>query len=618
MMSRLTYEQQQAYLSSLLEEVSSASENEIGHDGSEDEWVPPCGQSIQDMQNLSDVEDAYNADQIEIELDEEIEPDEYEAIEEFDDDHESSRRSSSSNSDFVANDGTVWKQMPPPATRVQSQNIFRQKCGPVLSTKNLSVADTFKCIFSEVMVDVIIRATNRKAEQIFDKWNAENADKCAKIWTRLTPKEFYAYLGILVTMGVHRSNYEHHSVLWRSDSYPLYRATMSNNRFRNLCRFIRFDNSNTRAERLVTDKAAAISDVWLMLNANLASKYIASDCVTVDEQLFPYRGRTRFTQYIPSKPAKYGLKIFWVCDAKTSYPITGQLYTGKGPDGPEKNQGQRVVRDLCHQFKGSGRNVTMDNFFSALPLARLLLSWQLSMVGTLKQNKTCIPGSFKKSAAKSEYSSMFGFSDDGKISICSYVPKKNRIVTLLSTMHTNNNTDGGIRNKPEMIHYYNETKGGVDNMDKMVTHYTTKRKTRRWPQAMFYNIIDVAALASYIIYSENNPVTKKSTHSRRTFLQELGKQLAMPSIEDRAKNPKVMAQFSSQSGIQCMIGRPVITVNQAATSTAQNARSLVGSCFVCRSLSSFQRKTRKCCSICKRPICNEHAETITKCNQCAT
>lgn len=71
-------------------------------------------------------------------------------------------------------------------------------------------------------------------------------------------------------------------------------------------------------------------------------------CYRVDEQLYPYRGRTRFTQYIPSKPAKYGIKVWWVCDSHTSYPLQDQGYTGLAPSGEvDRNQGERVVRELC-------------------------------------------------------------------------------------------------------------------------------------------------------------------------------------------------------------------------------------------------------------------------------
>ncbi|XP_036347482.1 piggyBac transposable element-derived protein 4-like [Rhagoletis pomonella] len=117
---------------------------------------------------------------------------------------------------------------------------------------------------------------------------------------------------------------------------------MSIQRFKSITSFIRFDDERTRASRQEEDKAAPILDLWTMLNTQLEALYKPTANVTVDEQLFPFRGRTKFTQYIPSKPAKYGIKIFWACDASNSYPLKGILYTGK-----ERNQPRDVNQGLA-------------------------------------------------------------------------------------------------------------------------------------------------------------------------------------------------------------------------------------------------------------------------------
>lgn len=41
--------------------------------------------------------------------------------------------------------------------------------------------------------------------------------------------------------------------------------------------------------------------------------------MTLDEKLEPFRGRRPFRQFIKSKPAKYGLKVFAPVDAKMVY-----------------------------------------------------------------------------------------------------------------------------------------------------------------------------------------------------------------------------------------------------------------------------------------------------------
>ncbi|CAK6971030.1 piggyBac transposable element-derived protein 4-like [Scomber scombrus] len=96
------------------------------------------------------------------------------------------------------------------------------------------------------------------------------------------------------------------------------------------------------------------------------------------------KGRTKFMQYMKSKPAKYGIKIFWVCDAKNPYAIDGIVYTGRKPgEGVNKNLGLNIVQHLLE--KG------------------------LTIVGTLRQNKPDIPPVMKASKTRKLFSTEFGF-----------------------------------------------------------------------------------------------------------------------------------------------------------------------------------------------------------------
>lgn len=75
-------------------------------------------------------------------------------------------------------------------------------------------------------------------------------------------------------------------------------------------------------------------------------------------------------------------------------------------------------------------------------------------------------------------------------------------------------------------------------MDKMLTEYSVKRKTRRWTLALFFNMIDVAALAAYLIWKEHHPnLTTKD--SRRQFLKDVAFQLCR-------ENPPKMIRRSSR------------------------------------------------------------------------
>ena len=99
------------------------------------------------------------------------------------------------------------------------------------------------------MCNIIIRETNRKANSVFAASNMQHPNKTPRVWKPITSEEFDANLGILITAGVRHSNNENSKDLWKTDAYPLYRASMGINRFWAISRYLRFDNTTTRSER---------------------------------------------------------------------------------------------------------------------------------------------------------------------------------------------------------------------------------------------------------------------------------------------------------------------------------------------------------------------------------
>lgn len=137
---------------------------------------------------------------------------------------------------------------------------------------------------------------------------------------------------------------------------------------------------------------AAIRDLFDSFVVTCKEVYTMSPYVCVDESLVSFRGHCPFRVYMPSKPAKYGMKIWIMADCGTAYAGNLQVYLGKASDGiVEKQQGARIVRDLSEYIYGSGRNITMDNFFTSYDLAIHLLSKSLTIVGTMRKSRTELP-----------------------------------------------------------------------------------------------------------------------------------------------------------------------------------------------------------------------------------
>lgn len=556
-----------------------------------------------------------------------------------DDEEEENDGQETNESYYIGKDGTQWSKKAPPTSRTRNHNVVdftRKKPGP---TGNIHDPYTImRSIMTEEIIHLVLRETNRKGREVTAAWNLANPTK-KKEWKPVTVKEFDAFVAILLYAGLTRSNHEPAMELWGATRCPIYKAALSYDRFMCIKQFIRFDNGNTRQQRLINSKTAAIDDIWQMLQHNLAAAYTPHEALTVDEQLFPYRGRTRFTQYIPSKPAKYGLKVWWLCDSQSYYPVKGMIYSGKLPNQQrEINQGQNVVLDLVEKYLDAGRTIYADNFFTTLDLARILMRRKTAYVGTVRYNKTFIPQEFKKNPKRTINSTLFGF-NEGDIALCSYVPKKNKVVNVLSTMHYTCLVDEQTeKRKPYAILDYNANKCGVDTMDQMLGTYSCKRATQRWPLAMFYNMLDVAALAAFTIYNEMKPI--KRSDRRRSFLLLLTKQLATPNIEERALNnhitsyPRIrnameafdvrVRKTSSNSRIEyifiCFLfffSFQVLPRPMEGNAPSFAARSSRPSCRLCRSEYGRQRKTRAYCFGCGNAVCGEHSTLLHRCNTCA-
>ena len=111
--------------------------------------------------------------------------------------------------------------------------------------------------------------------------------------------------------------------------------------------------------------------------------------------LWKFRGKVHFRQYIPSKPGRYGIKTYAICDSKTNYTLQIEPYLGRNTGPLQKsNKPFDLVCRLAKPFFNSSRNITMDNYFTSVPLADFLLEKNLTILGTLRKNKREIPSEF--------------------------------------------------------------------------------------------------------------------------------------------------------------------------------------------------------------------------------
>ena len=297
---------------------------------------------------------------------------------------------------------------------------------------------------------------------------------------RTTSEEIYCFIGILIARGVLCKGVPLKELWNKHWGSPCFSKMMARDRFLKILRFLRFDDKSTRRRRLPNDKFALCSQVFYRFIHNAQLCYNPHAYLTIDEQLFPSKVRCRFIQYMANKPDKFGIKFWLMVDNNSKYLVNGFPYLGKDDSRPNNMQlSEFVVRKLAEPWMNQGFNITCDNFFTSKNLAHFLIDKKTSIVGTIRANRVGMPPNLQEIMKKIKLHETV-VANDGKCILTAYKCKRNKFVTLLSTLHESIAFEGPMQ-KPNTVIDYNRTKCGVDVLDQMARQYSTKIASRRWP-----------------------------------------------------------------------------------------------------------------------------------------
>ncbi|KAK0136475.1 PiggyBac transposable element-derived protein 4 [Merluccius polli] len=420
-----------------------------------------------------------------------------------------------------ARHGTVWEEQSVGAARsagrLPAHMVLTETAGPTHHAK-ARIASRLDCFLSLVDTEMLT--------QIRDCSVAEACRTDAKL--DLTVDELMAFIALCYVRGLYGGKSMDMESYWSEIfGLPFFKETMPRNRYRQIMKCLRFDNKDTRAERLLADKFALISDTWNSFVKNSIACYKPGQNITVGEQLFLTKSRCPFTT--ASKPDKFGIKFWIAADVDTKYMLNALPYLGKDPTRPAgERASETVVMRLIEPFTGKGRNVTMDNFFTSLSLADKLIAKNTSILGTMNKIRQELPPSVKVDTPTELFSTTVMTS--GKASLTIYRCKPKKSICILSTMHPTVIIGTEKKKKPDTVTDYNNTKGSVDVLDQMARLYSVKGGTRRWPVAVFYNMLDLAAINAHVLYK----TCLDERENRRDFIMGLACELRQNHMKTKA------------------------------------------------------------------------------------
>ena len=459
----------------------------------------------------------------------------------------------------------------------------------------------FNHFFDDELIEYIVTETNRYADNFLET-NELTPSARAQNWKETNGREMRLFLAILIYMGIVQKPVE--EWYWskrQSICTPFVSEIMSYRRFQLLMKFLHFTNNETfDIASHPQPKLKKIFEIFQITCRKFQEVYIPEKDITVDESLVPYKGRLGYKQYIPSKRARFGVKMYELCESHSGYIWNMICYTGK--DTPFHSEYKKYgsttacVMTLAHDLLNKGYCLSLDNFYTSPELAELLIAKKTDVYGTIRPTRKNLPPAMKNEKLQRGKTIAF---QKGKMCVLKWQDKKP--VCILSTIHNSENVEIKSRNKtvlkPKAIADYNLTMGGVDKSDQCISYYPAIRnQQKKYYKKLFRHLLDQVIWNSFVLYQKTGG-TLRHLEFRMKLVEGLVQSNKEPNVSHKnlGKNPGSILRLTARHFPS--------NVPSTEQKTNRTRRCVVCSNIVDENGKRKRRESRYQCEICNVGLC---------------
>jgi len=339
--------------------------------------------------------------------------------------------------------------------------------------------------------------------QLMEEFAQHTNDAAPHDWRHTTVAELYAFLGVHIFMGIDRL--PSIEMYWNAEyQHSTITSVFSRDRFKELLGYFRVVPAPVDvAPRNPIPHVRALAE---KLNQSFAAHFTPTENLSLDEAMVAYKGRSFIKQYIPSKPHKWGYKIY--CLASEDYLLHFEVYEGKEVDPSVEGATYDTVIRMVQQYQHRQLVLFTDSWFTSPSLMSALKERGIRLCGSVRRNRKGMPNIPKEtvnSLRKGEWIQR----QKGDMSLAAWKDQKTVFVLYnhvspRSLSSLNRWSDSGNKISigcPQAIHDYFYHARSVDVINQLHYSYLIGRKARRcWPRLAWW-LLDMCILNAFKLWS---------------------------------------------------------------------------------------------------------------------
>lgn len=474
------------------------------------------------------------------------------------------------------------------------------------------------------MVRDICTHTNSYANEHIVAGSHQSYTQSDGSWKDTTPEEINRLIAILIYFGLVKVG-GHTDKYWSTKTiyYGLWaRAIMSRTRFRALMALLHVVDPGTEE---ASDKLREVESFIDYFKSRCLALYQPRQQLAIGERMVKSRHGSGICQYIKDKPTKWDIKLWVLADSSNGYTIDFNVYTGKaaGRNVRANGLGYDVVVCLMQKFFNQGYHVYIDNFYNSTALVKYLFQQGVPTTGTIRENSRGFPANLKNGSQWTKASNVqrgsMRWERDPPVLALQWLD--NKVVSMLTTIE-NANDSLQVRRKtkmagvwstkvvqqPQAIATYNQYMNAVDRSDQILAVNNVLRKCVRWCKVLFFHLIDIAVVNSFLLFREhqhqfpdNEDLKRTTDYSLTNFREEIVRQIC--DFPEKADQPPVLSTPKAE----------VVDPNEFQSLHMPVFTDERKNCVVCYKTRKLQRQVYSTCSA---PMCKGKYMHVTKEKNC--